>query len=127
MTTATAWTIGEKEAEVLAVFFDMNETDELAEYLLHCGIDGEAIEEAGDVIPAILEHYRVKGGYDIDMVARDLARWPPIAKRIRELKREHKQAKAEQRAAKDRERKRKAKRANGAELRNCRMISTKAA
>ena len=46
------------------------------------------IRDAGDAQSAILGHYhRPDGRYDIDAAAHDLARWPPIAARIKELKR----------------------------------------
>lgn len=60
----------------------------LARYLQHVGIRGEDVTIAGSAEKAILEHYRVKGGYDVDAVAADLARYPPVAARIRELKRQ---------------------------------------
>ena len=68
--------------------FAKEEGDQLAKYLIHCGIDAEDINDAGDVEKAILAHYRLaSGGYDIAAAACDLDRWPPIAARVRELKR----------------------------------------
>jgi hypothetical protein len=106
-----ALTARQKEYEVLAAFIDFHEEDpeELARYLLHCGIDSEAIEAAGgDVETAILEHYRSHSGYDVNRVAYDLGRWPPIVAHIRELKSEQR----EKRAAEERERYRERKSAH---------------
>ena len=85
--------IADQKAMILAPFIDFVEEggDELARFLIHVGIEAEDIQD-GDVERAILRHYRVNGGYDVTPVAHDLARWPPIAARIRELKREQKQA-----------------------------------
>lgn len=82
--------LADQKALVLAVFVDAAEQgeDELARYLQHVGITPEDITEAGNAEKAILDHYRVKGGYDVDAVAADLARYPPVAARIRELKRQ---------------------------------------
>jgi len=106
-----ALTARQKEYEVLAAFIDFADEggDQLARYLLHCGIDSEALDAAGgNVEAAILEHYRTPRGYDIDRVAYDLARWPPIVEMVRELKAEQR----EKRAAEERERYRKGKSAH---------------
>jgi hypothetical protein len=74
-------TARQKEYEALAAFIDFHEEgpEELARYLLHCGIDSEALDAAGgNVEAAILEHYRTPRGYDVDRVAYDLARWPRL-------------------------------------------------
>jgi len=79
-----------EEALVLAAFLDIAQqgTDALARYLLHVGISAGDINEAGAVCGAVLRHYRLKSeAYDIDAVANDLARWPPIARRIEEAMR----------------------------------------
>jgi hypothetical protein len=87
-------------AMILDCFLDFQEkgVDELARYLLHCGIDHHDIDHAGgDIANAILEHYRRPGsggGYDTDAMAHDLFRWPPIAARVKELKREQRQKEA---------------------------------
>jgi hypothetical protein len=61
----------------------------LARYLVHCGIDADDIGRAGDPQAAILEHYRrPDGSYDVDAAAHDLARWPSIVARLKELKRQ---------------------------------------
>jgi hypothetical protein len=81
----------EVEKMILWPFSDLAEDDidELAKYLLHCGIDDADISSAGDVEAAILGHYRrLDGTYDIAAAAHDLSRWPPIAARVKELKRE---------------------------------------
>lgn len=82
--------LADQKALVLGVFIDAAEQgeDELARYLQHVGITPEDITEAGNAEKAILSHYRITAGYDVDAVAADLARYPPIAARIRELKRE---------------------------------------
>ena len=76
--------------QVLAVFTDFAEQniEKLFEYLNHCSISQEIIATAGKegITPIILGHYRIKPGlYDLDRVAADLLRWPPIAKRIAKL------------------------------------------
>jgi hypothetical protein len=79
------------EEIVLWPFVDLaEEGDEaLARYLIHCGIDADDIARAGDPEAAILEHYRRPDGtYDISAAAHDLARWPPIMARLKELKRQ---------------------------------------
>jgi len=72
----------EDEAMILESFLRFAEKgeDELARFLLHCGIDNNDIELAGDIQSAILEHYRRPDAtYDLDSVAHDWFRWPPIA------------------------------------------------
>jgi hypothetical protein len=81
----------EDEAAILGPFLEFAEDGEqaLAAYLDHCGITAADIEEAGHTQGAILSYYRKPGGgYDIEAAARDLASWPPIKDRIRELRRE---------------------------------------
>jgi hypothetical protein len=81
----------EAEAMILGSFLQFAErsVDEFVRCLFHCGIDKDDIDFAGDVPSAILEHYRRPGGsYDVDAVAHDWFRWPPIAARVKELKRE---------------------------------------
>jgi hypothetical protein len=84
--------LAEVEAMILGSFLDFAErsVDEFVRFLFHCGIDKDDIDLAGGDIPsAILEHYRRPDGtYDIDAVAHDWFRWPPIAARLKELKRE---------------------------------------
>jgi hypothetical protein len=80
-----------EEAMILDSFLRCAERgeDELARYLLHCGINNSDIDAAGDIPRAILAHYRRPlGNYDIDAVAHDWFRWPPVVARIKELKRE---------------------------------------
>jgi hypothetical protein len=76
---------------ILAPFIDFAEEgdDELARFLIHVGIEAEDIED-GNVERAILRHYKTRDGYDITAVAHDLARWPPIAARVREHRLEQK-------------------------------------
>jgi hypothetical protein len=60
------------ESMILWPFLDFAEegNDQLARYLLHCGIDDADIGDAGDVQAAILWHYRrLDGTYDIDAAA----------------------------------------------------------
>jgi hypothetical protein len=77
-----------EEAVILDSFLSFAERgeDELARYLLHCGIDHHDIDAAGDIPSAILAHYRRPSGqYDIDAAAHDWFRWPPVVARIKEL------------------------------------------
>ena len=70
----------EDEAMILGSFLDFAEKGEdvFARFLLHCGIDNNDIELAGDIQSAILEQYRRPDGtYDIDAVAHDWFRWSP--------------------------------------------------
>jgi hypothetical protein len=87
---------------ILWPFIDFAEEggDELARFLIHVGIEAEDIQD-GDVERAILRHYKTTDGYDITAVAHDLSRWPPIAARIRELRREQKQVRRVSRRSKD--------------------------
>jgi hypothetical protein len=62
-------------------------------YISHCGITDEDMDRCGSVKAAILDHYRVPGtsadaakAYNIDRVAHDLLRWPPVVERLRELR-----------------------------------------
>jgi hypothetical protein len=80
-----------EEDMILGSFLQFAErsVDEFARFLLHCGIDNDDINFVGDIPSAILEHYRRPDGtYDLDAVAHDWFRWPPIAARVKELKRE---------------------------------------
>jgi hypothetical protein len=73
---------------ILAWFLGFQEEgdEELARYILHCGIDIDAAPEIDD---AIALHYQLPDGtYDIDRAANDLATWPPVAARIAELQAE---------------------------------------
>ena len=70
--------LAEEEAMILGSFlrFAERSEDEFARFLLHCGIDNDDINFAGDVASAILEHYRRPGGgYD----RRGGARLVPLA------------------------------------------------
>jgi hypothetical protein len=78
------------EHMILMSFIDQADQgeDALARYLVHCGITANDIGDAGDVQRAIFRHYRqADGKYDIAAAAYDLIRWPPIAARIKQLKR----------------------------------------
>jgi len=83
---------------ILQSFLNFNDKglNEFCRFLMHCGIGLDDIDHAGGDIPsAILEHYRKPGGgYDMDAVAHDYFRWPPIAARVKELKRELRQKEA---------------------------------
>jgi hypothetical protein len=84
-------TKAEEEAMILDSFLDFAKRgeDEVARYLLHCGITCQDIDAAGDIPSAILAHYRQPSGhYDIDAMVHDWFRWPPVVARIKELKRE---------------------------------------
>ena len=85
-------------ARILQSFLDFNDKglDEFCRYLKHCGIGLDDIDyNGGDIAAAILENYRKPGGgYDLDAAAHDFFRWPPIAARVKELKRERWQKEA---------------------------------
>jgi hypothetical protein len=72
---------------ILEYFRDCQEhggDEALARYVVHCGID---IDAADDMEDAILAHYRMaSGALDIERAATDLATYPPVANRIRELR-----------------------------------------
>lgn len=72
------------QADILAPFLDLaeNNADQLAAYMLHCGIE----RGTSSLQSEILAHYQTPAGYDVDMAARDLLRWPPIAARLRQLR-----------------------------------------
>lgn len=90
-TTPNASTTVGTAAMVLGPFLDFAEQGELAlfNYMRHCGIQIDSLD-ASDPRSAedlILDHYRLAdGSYDVNMSARDLARWPAIAARIHELR-----------------------------------------
>lgn len=79
--------------------------DELCHFLIHVGISQEYLGRSGSTEAAVLHHYRTPGGYAWEKVADDLLRYPPVAKRIRQLQ-EEKQARQEHDATVRRERKR---------------------
>lgn len=59
---------------------------DLVSYLGHVGFDAGALRSNRDLPAAWLGHYRrAQADYDVDRACRDLATWPPIATRIREL------------------------------------------
>jgi hypothetical protein len=75
-------------AIILAWFRDFQEEgdEELARFVVHCGID---IDAADNIEDAIAAHYRLPGGrFDIDRAASDLGTYPPVAARIEELRAE---------------------------------------
>lgn len=79
------------ENAILWPFIDFAEKGdpELFAYLEHCGIALDALSPSDNrsARDLVLDHYRLpSGAFDVDMAARDLVRWPPIAKRISELK-----------------------------------------
>lgn len=77
--------------QILAPFLEFAEQgqDAVKRYMIHCAIalddkatDGQSLQTI------ILNHYWLANGtYDVDMAARDLLRWPPIAARIRKAQR----------------------------------------
>lgn len=63
--------------------FEEDGDEELARFLVHCGVDVDAAPELDNAIAA---HYRLpNGAYDVDRAANDLATYPPVAARIEEL------------------------------------------
>ncbi len=86
-------TPADRKAILLWPFLNFAEKgmDELVAYLLHVGIDDKAIKYAGGTAEAaILNHYRIgtSDHFDFDKAGNDLASWPPIARRIAELRAE---------------------------------------
>jgi hypothetical protein len=85
-------TPAERKAILLWPFIDFAEQgeDQLVAYLTHVGINDVMVKYAGNVELAVLAHYRIGNSdhYDIDKAARDLAAWPPIARRIAEVRAE---------------------------------------
>lgn len=69
--------------------FAQNDCEDLFLYLEHVDFDFGALGSPRDLLPAWLGHYRISQGiYDTDRAATDLATWPPIARRILELRAE---------------------------------------
>ena len=88
-----AKTPADRKATILWPFLSFAEEgiDELVAYLLHVGIDDRAIKYAGGTAEAaILNHYRIgtSDHFDIEKAAADLKSYPPIARRIAELRAE---------------------------------------
>jgi hypothetical protein len=93
-TSSKPTTKANQEAMILESFlrFAERSEDEVARYLLHCGITYQDIDAADDIPSAILAHYRQPSGhYDVEALVHDWFRWPPVVARIKELKRERRE------------------------------------
>lgn len=87
---------------------------ETARYCMHIGITPEDLQAVEDNIgAAFLRHYTTADGYDLDRAGKDLATYPPIAARIRELEQED-QDRKERHAAQERTASKRRKAVNGA-------------
>jgi hypothetical protein len=76
--------------------------DETARYCTHIGITPEDLGGADDNIgTAFLRHYTTADGYDLERAGKDLATYPPIAARLREMQQED-QNRKERHAAQER-------------------------
>lgn len=80
----------EQKNLILGILVDfLEEIDDLESYARHVGFDFGALRRTEDLLDAWLAHYRIRRGqYDVDRATRDLANWPPIARRIEELQQE---------------------------------------
>jgi hypothetical protein len=72
----------------LNLFGDDGDVDEVCRFLLHCGIDGTEIRKPGGWAVAVLRRYLTLDGYDVELAAKDLATFPPVAARLKELERD---------------------------------------
>lgn len=77
-------------------FFDhysaRDDVDDIARFILHTGLTKEDIKAAGgDLEQAILNHFRCGcgRGYDVERLYKDFETYPPIARRITEIKYEN--------------------------------------
>ncbi|HEV8715452.1 MAG TPA: hypothetical protein VGX03_21810 [Candidatus Binatia bacterium] len=88
-------TPAERKAILLWPFIDFAEQgeDQLAAYLRHVGINDVMVKYAGNVEKAVCAHYRIGDSdhYDYEKAGKDLASWPPIARRLAEVRAERKE------------------------------------
>ena len=101
----TEETFAEQRDLILWPFLDMAEQsiDELSKYILHAGITSRDIDATGgDTEAAVLAHYRTRKGFDIDRAAHDLLTYPPVAARVRDLKRQKQYRRDQRNASKQR-------------------------
>lgn len=76
--------------------------NETARYCTHIGITPADLEAADDNIgTAFLRHYTTADGYNLERAGKDLATYPPIAARLREMQQED-QNRKERHAAQER-------------------------
>lgn len=80
-------TAAEQRAMILGMYFEDADAERFLAIVKHAGIDiAECGGDPRKLQDVIAGHYRIKRGvYDIDRVARDLATFPPVAARIKEL------------------------------------------
>ncbi len=85
-------TPADRKAMILWPFVGFAEQgeDQLCAYLMHVGITDVMVKYAGNVEKAVYAHYRMGDSdhCDFEKAGRDLATWPPIARRIEELRAE---------------------------------------
>ena len=100
----TEETFAEQRDLILWPFLEKAEqsVDELSKYILHVGITPRDIDATGRTEEAILAHYRTRKGFDIDRAAHDLLTYPPIAARVRELRRQRQYRRDQRNASKQR-------------------------
>jgi hypothetical protein len=82
-------TTDEQRAVILGIFGDVSSDgrDAVIDFAQHVGFDFGILRSASDITPAWLGHYRLRQGvYDVERAALDLATWPPVARRIEELR-----------------------------------------
>jgi hypothetical protein len=86
-------TVAEQEGEILSVYVDMIENDNLDDVFdlaRHASID----ISRGDPLQAVLRHYWLGSdrGYDVKRAIEDFASWPPIVARGEELRKERRRS-----------------------------------
>ena len=83
-------TAAEQKGSILSVFVnfaDNDDIDGLFDFMKHCGIDVRKMRKGQELTDFILEHYQIGARkYDVSRVANDLATYPPIVRRVEELK-----------------------------------------
>ncbi len=81
----------EARNQLAGMLVDFFENDELGDFLAHIGFDIEWLspDDGGEqLITEVMRFYAPGLKFSIDPVAEDLASYPPIAARVRELRRE---------------------------------------
>ncbi len=78
-------------AELAPLLNDFLENDELVAYLDHIGLGADGLPpncDGGQLMATVKRFYAGDGELDMAVVAGDLATYPPIVARVRELRRE---------------------------------------
>ncbi len=78
-------------AELAPLLNDFLENDQLGDFLDHIGLGADGLPpncDGGQLMATVKQFYAGDGELDMDVVAGDLASYPPIAARVRELRRE---------------------------------------